>query len=124
MQRNTKQKKLVWDALVDLNHPTAHEVYCFVKNLCPSISKGTIYRILGMFVKENKALHIQIPNGSDCYDYQTHSHYHFFCKKCHCVYDINIPYSNNISSPGHDFKVEECFILYSGLCPNCQKKGE
>ena len=82
MSRNTKQKTIVLEALHKLNHPTALEVYEYSKQVCPQISLGTVYRILGNFALDEKILHIKIANNPDHYDYQTHGHYHFSCKKC------------------------------------------
>ena len=122
MSRNTKQKTIVLEALHKLNHPTALEVYEYSKQVCPQISLGTVYRILGNFALDEKILHIKIANNPDHYDYQTHGHYHFSCKKCLNVYDI---YIQNLNKPHKECFIEDHSILFNGLCADCyQKEGK
>ena len=124
MQRNTKQKQLIEKALHTLCHPTAQEVYNFIKIEYPSISMGTVYRILSTFCKQNKIQHIKMLDQADCYDYQTHNHYHLYCKKCSKVYDIDIPYHTHLNKDCGDFKIEDHIILFSGLCADCHINKE
>ncbi len=122
--RNTKQKMIVQKALFTLNHPTAHEIYHFVKMTYPHMSLATVYRILSSFEAQNKLSHIKIPNNADCYDYQTHQHYHLSCKKCKNIYDINIPYLSDLNRKTDEYLIENHTILFSGICANCQKNKE
>lgn len=122
MSRNTKQKTIVLEALHKLNHPTALEVYEYAKRVYPQISLGTIYRILGNFSTDEKILHIKIANNPDHYDFQTHGHYHFSCKKCLNVYDIDIPYMDNLNISHKEYFIEDHNILFNGLCANCHQK--
>ncbi|MBO7243805.1 MAG: transcriptional repressor [Alphaproteobacteria bacterium] len=122
MTRNTKQKNIVLEALNRLNHPTAQEIYEYARKIYPQISLGTIYRVLGNFALNEKVLHIKIPNKPDHYDYQTHGHYHFSCKNCLCVYDIDIPYMENLNMPHKEYFIEDHNILFNGLCATCLKK--
>ncbi len=124
MQRNTKQKKLVFNALTTLCHPTAQDIYDFISKEYPQISLGTVYRILSSFCNQKKILHIKIPNKADCYDYQTHNHYHFCCKKCLKVYDMDIPYLAHLNTNLNGYMIEEHNILFSGICADCQNNKE
>lgn len=124
MQRNTKQKQLVLEALHKLKHPTAQDIVCYIKKTYPAISLGTVYRVLASFALENKALHIKIPNKADCYDYQTHNHYHLYCKKCNKVYDIEIPYLSELNQKSKDHLIEDHSILFYGICANCYQEKE
>ena len=47
--RNTRQKQMVYDALTRLDHPTATEVYERVHSEHPTVSRGTVFRVLGGF---------------------------------------------------------------------------
>ena len=122
MSRNTKQKNIVLEALEKLCHPTAQEIYAYAQQQCPQISLGTIYRILGAFALEKKILHVKVPNKPDHYDYQTHHHYHFTCKTCANVYDIDIPYMPQLNVSHPDCLIEDHTILFNGLCANCHNK--
>ena len=124
MERNTKQKQLVIEALKALCHPTAQEIYEFVKNNYPNISIATIYRILGVFEEQQKALHIEIPNKPDCYDYNLNKHYHLSCKKCKKVYDIDMPYLSELNKKTDNYSIDNHIILFNGTCANCLKNME
>ena len=63
--KNTVQKTAIMNALMALDHPTADEVYEYVHNEFPSISKATVYRILNRISDEGEILHLQIPGGAD-----------------------------------------------------------
>ena len=45
--RNTRQKQMVYDALTRLDHPTATQVYECVHAEHPTVSRGTVFRVLG-----------------------------------------------------------------------------
>mgnify|MGYP003303219047 CR=1 FL=1 len=124
MERNTKQKQVVMHALESLCHPSAQEIYDFAKKYQPNISMGTVYRILGIFEEQNKVLHIKIPNKADCYDYNSHQHYHLTCKNCKKVYDIPMPYLSELNKKTDEYLIEDHIILFNGVCANCLKNKE
>ena len=66
--------------------------------------------------------HIKIANNPDHYDFQTHGHYHFSCKNCLNVYDIDIPYMENLNISHKEYIIEDHNILFNGLCANCHQK--
>ena len=45
-ERNTRQKQAVQRALCELDHPTAAQILTRVRAELPSVSQGTVYRIL------------------------------------------------------------------------------
>ena len=47
--RKTKQKQAVYEALTALDHPTATQVYERVHEEHPTVSRGTVFRVLGNF---------------------------------------------------------------------------
>ena len=50
MERQTKQKTMIYDTLTKLDHPTATEVYNDLHVREPSVSRATVFRVLGGFV--------------------------------------------------------------------------
>ncbi len=125
MYRNTKQKSYIIEAIKILCHPTAHEVYLFVKRKCPSISKGTVYRGLASLAQAGKVHHIKMPNGADCYDWNCDNHYHLVCRTCEKVFDIAIPYMNEYTqSEICGAFIENHSTLFYGECPHCYQQGK
>ena len=55
-QRKTKQKQAIYDALAALDHPTATQVYERVHEEHPTVSRGTVFRVLGGFAERGHEL--------------------------------------------------------------------
>ena len=119
MERNTSQKKIIKEYLVNVkNHPSAEEVFLAVQKKLPTISKATVYRILKGF-KENGSIQEIISNVSH-FDGDLSVHSHFICNRCHKVFDIfesntQIKFNKNIKAG----KIDSYQIYFRGLCNKC-----
>ena len=68
-RRNTIQKDLVRNTVYEMRrHVTANEVYEFVKEFCPTIGKGTVYRNLDILVEEGNLRKVEVPDGPNRFD--------------------------------------------------------
>jgi len=126
--RNTIQRKLVWEAVKKLhNHPTVDEIYKVVAEEHHNISKGTVYRNLNLLAENGYILKVEVPEAADRFDFNTKPHYHIYCKGCGQVFDIDMPYLNDIIMQNvhdtHGFIIEGHDIVFKGLCPECSQKG-
>lgn len=45
---------MIKDALMRLDHPTASEVYEYIRKIYPNISLGTVYRNLGVMAESGR----------------------------------------------------------------------
>ncbi len=122
--RNTIQKETVERiALKSCDHPSAETIYLRAKEELPSISLGTVYRILQSLVNETKIREISIPSAPSRFDKTTRIHAHFFCRKCGAVEDVEM----NEEALLADVKCknnklfEEAEICFTGLCVKCNK---
>ena len=126
IQRNTIQCVMVYDAVNALKcHATADEVYEYVYRENPTISRGTVYRNLNRLSGTGKIRKIEIPGAADRFDHRCDEHYHIKCEKCGRVFDVDMdaipdPYKNIRNK--HGFKFSGCSIVFSGICPECQKE--
>ena len=59
-ERQTRQKSIIYDALKTLDHPTATEVYGYVHERHPSVSRATVFRVLGGFAQTGRALELRL----------------------------------------------------------------
>jgi len=120
-ERFTSQKKLILEFVKNTKkHPSAQEVYLEVKNKLPRISKATVYRILKSFVKEGRLR--EIPLKISRFDGDISPHAHFFCEKCHRLYDvfdekINLDIQISIG------QIKRKEIIYYGICKNCLQRS-
>lgn len=128
-ERNTSQKKLVLDIMTgNFTHPTADEIYEAARKAAPRISRGTVYRNLGLLSRSGKILKISVPGGADHYDITTREHYHFCCEKCGKMLDA--PETVRIEAEGAEkemegngFRISGKSLIFTGLCPSCAKKA-
>ena len=105
-------------------HPTADTVYMSIRNTHPNISLGTVYRNLNLLAEQGEILKINCQDGSDRFDGNPKPHYHFICKECGRVLDIemeSIDHIDKIAGAGFGGKVEGHVTYFYGLCPNCTR---
>lgn len=124
-KRNTIQRSLVLDAVRSMhNHPTSAEVYECVREHHPSISRATVYRNLAVLSESGEIKRVKVPGGADHYDYREDPHFHGVCRECGAVCDIEIP--GGVSAfeglSSRSFQVEECSVVFTGLCEACAAK--
>jgi len=124
--RSTIQKTLVKKAVTELKtHPTAEELYEYVKKQCPCLSKATVYRNLNILAEKKEILKIEIPNASDHFDFNTNKHNHFVCRHCGEVVDIDFRISqvdvSDLSEKGYE--VYGYNLIFCGVCPKCKEKA-
>ena len=125
-KRNTIQRQLVIAAVRFLaDHPTAEEVYDRITMEYPDISKGTVYRNLNSLVESGLLGKVSVPSGTDRFDHILARHYHIKCTHCGKFMNVeNFDYFHDLDDKlanATGFKMEHHGIVFSGLCPECQK---
>ena len=119
----TYQQRVIHEAVGALaTHPRAEDVYEQVKKQHPTIGRATVYRNLHRMAAEGQLLDIGKIDGVTRYDHNTHPHYHFECKVCKKVYDIDGQLQDlcqQVSSP-EGFDVQEHVTYFRGLCAGCK----
>ena len=123
-RRNTIQKALILRAVCELKrHLTADDVYEFVKRDHPSIGKGTVYRNLAILTEEGAIRKVEVPDGSDRFDFTLKNHYHVRCVKCGEVFDVDMDEIPDLQKKIHDTHGMEFLtydIFFKGICPECR----
>ena len=121
--RNTVQKEIIHHTLCEMrNHPTAAMVYDRVHLSHPTISRSTVYRILARMAEEGKILRLDMAGGDSRYDGEMLPHSHVRCRVCGAVADLP---AVEVGWPAEDggFLLEDCAVVYRGLCPDCCRAG-
>jgi Fur family peroxide stress response transcriptional regulator len=106
-------------------HPTADTIYMNIRAIHPNISLGTVYRNLNMLAEQGEILKINCQDGSDRFDGNVEPHYHFLCKGCGRVIDIemeSIDHINKLAAADFDGTVEGHVTYFYGKCPKCIQK--
>lgn len=124
MTRNTLQKQIVMHALKEMNnHPTASQIYEYIHQDYPSISKATIFRILNQGCEEKSIMKVMVNDNEAHYEPINKPHYHMRCRLCSKIIDAPMIYHpefdhNAFDSP--DFLIEGHTIEFYGICRQCQ----
>lgn len=127
-RRNTIQKELTLNAVKTLKgHVSADDVYEYLSEKHPTISRGTVYRNLNILSEEGKIKKVTTSDGADIFDFSLHDHYHVRCVSCGEVSDVDMDVLTNLVS---DIKDKHGFVFYGydiffkGICPKCLLKKE
>lgn len=123
--RNTVQRQIILDVLKTMHgHPTAEDVYREVQKMHPSISKATVYRNLHQLCEKRTIMPVMIPGSPERFDERLSRHYHFKCKTCGHIFDVDIDYLSKINEEVarmYGFEVDEHDVVFKGNCPQCRK---
>ena len=122
-ERQTKQKQIIYDVLKTLDHPTATEVYGYVHEIHPTVSRATVFRVLKGFADGGKAMEIKVAGDEVRYDYNVAVHYHARCLVCGKVADVmakGIPLGGLKATAESDFEVSGYTVEFFGRCKGCR----
>ena len=125
MLKYSRQRESIKNFLIQShNHPTAETVYLAIKEEYPNISLGTVYRNLSLLADIGEILKISTGDGPDRFDGNTSPHYHFFCKECGQVLDLemeSIQHVNVIASHNFSGEITGSITHFFGKCPCCKR---
>ncbi len=84
----THQRIAILDALIKLrSHPTAEELYNYLRKTYPTISLATIYNTLDLFTKSGLVRVIRMSNDCARYDAVLQKHFHLYSQDTNEIAD-------------------------------------
>lgn len=122
-ERQTKQKQIIYEALKTLDHPTATEVYGYVHETNPTVSRATVFRVLGGFADAGRALELRLAGNEVRYDYNVAPHCHARCAICGRVADVEVMGLSPESVKAvacNGFEIEGYAVEFHGRCGECK----
>lgn len=126
-RRNTVQREIVLKAVCRLHtHVTADEVYSEVRTDFPTVGRGTVYRNLNVLAEEGKIRKIEVPGEADRFDFTVTEHYHVKCTVCKKLFDVDmepVPDLMDKIKDSHGMQFIRHDVMFTGVCPGCQKKN-
>ena len=125
-RKHSRQRDFILDFLQGrADHPTADLIYANVRQSCPNISLGTVYRNLSLLCESGEIQKVYGLDGADRFDPRTDWHSHFVCLQCGKVQDLNTV-DVNVSEMVHRASascnggtISSCRISYFGRCSSC-----
>jgi len=121
----TNQRAIILDYLKEnYNHPSVEEIFSFVKNKLPRISKKTVYSNLQFLCNEGLIQDVRI-KGVQRYEPQSNPHHHLICRKCGKILDIQseelLSHAMKVGKTFRNFFVESTDINFYGICKKCKE---
>ena len=96
---------------------------CIVNFLASRTDHPTaVYRNLSLLEEIGEIIKISTGYGPDRYDYNTKPHYHFICRQCGRVMDLDLDFNDNLVHRAQDateHTIESCSVSFTGLCADC-----
>lgn len=124
--RMTRQRRIILEELRKVtSHPTAREVYEFVRKRDKRISLGTVYRNLDLLCKEGLIQRLDGPGASKRYDGNSKPHCHVFCVLCGRTEDVPVePAIDLVDAVGRItlYEIIGQYLSFVGVCRECKKK--
>ena len=121
--RYSRQREMILTYLSNTtDHPTAEMVYDNIRRQMPSISLGTVYRNLAFLADSGKIIRIQMRDDNMRFDAQTFEHYHWRCRVCGEVGDLDININQQLDEEAElqtGMIVERHDLFFIGVCNNC-----
>ena len=116
---------MILDAVMTrCDHPTADQIYLDVRAKDDKISRGTVYRNLGILSEKDEITNVKVP-AADRYDSRLDRHYHIFCTGCGKVFDAPLKYREQYDEQIEKetgFKINRHRLIFEGLCAECKNK--
>ena len=122
--KRSRQRERILGILQDTkNHPTASWVYDELKKDFMNLSMGTVYRNIKILLDQRLIQKIESGSSFDRYDGNTATHYHFICRECNTIEDLDLEVMNDLNKVVEnktEYKVQKHRLDFYGICTNCQ----
>ena len=121
MQRNTRQRRAILDALVVADHPLSpQEILSRANRYNKPVNIATVYRTLSALVELGTLEEVELPGDVTRYEFSGKGHHHHFrCRKCDRVLIIEKCAADVASMVPPGYIVEEHALFIYGLCADC-----
>ena len=125
--RYSRQREAIKEFLMTRkDHPTADVIYQNVRLEYPNISLGTVYRNLTLLSDLGEILRLRLDDGTDHFDADISNHYHFICRDCGAIIDLEmdtIASINDVAGKQFDGEITGHVAYFYGKCANCTHKN-
>ena len=127
LMRLTRQRTMIMEVLKGTTqHPTADWIYDRVREKCPNVSLGTIYRNLSLLKEKGLIIELKFGKNTARYDGNSEPHHHIFCLECGKLDDIHCKVHPNLTKSvekDSGYKIVTHQLEFNGICPECLERG-
>ncbi|RKD26745.1 hypothetical protein BEP19_16220 [Ammoniphilus oxalaticus] len=121
--RVTIQRLAIINLLLQLDHPTAEEIYQYMKEEYPTLSFTTVYNTLDS-LREMGILREYRFGDASRFEMAEENHDHFLCLTCGRIEDIpEVDITVTPHSISDRYQILTTEVTLKGLCIACQKQS-
>jgi Fe2+ or Zn2+ uptake regulation protein len=106
------------------DHPTADQIYRFLRSTVKKLSKATVYNTLNALVEAGVIRQLTIEGIGARYDIEIHPHGHFVCESCGTITNFRVEIDSLSSMELKQFRIHQKDVFFRGLCPKCTHSSE
>jgi len=120
----TPQRLAIFDYLDgNCDHPTADDIYDYIKEQFPTMSFATIYKTLESLKEKGCLQELTIDKERKHFDPDTGKHHHLICIKCKKIVDVKKDFPIEMPIGEHNsFELIDTNIEFYGICPECKNE--
>lgn len=124
MERQTRQRKAIRDALQDAGRPLSPtEILTLAKPRVRGLGMATVYRSIRSLVEAGELVSVELPGEPARYESAgKHHHHHFHCRACKRVFEVEGCPEDIESLVPKGFALEAHEVVLYGRCAGCRKE--
>ena len=119
----TPQRVAVYNMLAATDsHPTPEAIYTAIRPILPSVSLGTVYKILDLLDLKGILQRVATAEQAARYDARVDGHHHAMCIRCGRIDDIGLDElidTDRLRSI-NGFETTQAEVLVRGVCSECR----
>jgi Fur family transcriptional regulator, ferric uptake regulator len=127
-QRNTSQRRLVWDTITALGpHCTADEIAARIQAERPGFPLSTVYRALEAFTIAGSLRPVRLGAGATHYEIAGEDHQHAICERCEGILHLEDSLLRELEvhlEELHHFHPRRTDVLVFGICAVCSRAAD
>jgi Fur family transcriptional regulator, stress-responsive regulator len=124
--RVTRPRLAVLNAVYDHPHADTNSIIGFVREDLGEVSHQAVYDGLRALTDARLLRQIQPPGSVSRYESRVaDNHHHLVCRSCGSIADVDCAVGDApclTASDDHGYAIDECEIVYWGLCPGCSSE--
>lgn len=124
VRKYSRQREALLKLLQNVKtHPDAGWLYARLKQDFPNISLATVYRNLNLLCETGEIVRLDVGTGIEHYDAATENHYHFVCKNCGAILDLDLPELAGLDHGielQYGVRVNRHSLIFYGFCQQCK----
>ncbi len=119
----TRQRAQIFQVIMESpRHMTADEIFETARVQMPGLARATVYRNLGLMVRDGQVRRVRIAGEPDRFDRVVEAHEHIHCPRCGSLEDLRVPWIRERLENELGLKVVSMSLNVEALCSRCARE--